>query len=584
MSNSSVSIAIAGYGGTGVITTGQLLLAACSKSGLYGLAQRSFGPQIRGGESLSLLRFSNKQVLSLDDSYQLLVLLDTDHVDRFSSEVPLNENSLVVIGKTNAQVPGFVEQSGARVLEIPLDNLAAESAEGGENIVTTGMLAKYLGIAEDVINSQLNSHFANKPELLAQARQWLKTGWRFAEEHGDLLNIGLCISDEAHRPDWLINGSEACGFGALKAGIRFVAAYPITPASGILEWLAPNLEQVGGSLIQAEDELASINMIIGSSFGGVPSLTATSGPGLALMSESIGLAVASETPLVVVDVMRGGPSTGIPTKSEQSDLNIALHGLHGDAPHIVTSFLSIADSAFTTGWSVWLAEQLQAPVIALSDQSLAQSDAIIDMPPLWEQEAKRNEAAPADAPYDRYALTESGISPMAIPGDKNMMYVADGLEHNPHGTPSAASETHRDQLRKRAGKLSSFDYGNHWAEVDGEGASAIICWGSVYSVAKEAADRLTEVGHPCRIIALRLVAPLQVDKILTALEGVETALIVEQSHGAQFMAWLRSHISFTCQIKSLSVPGPLPIRPKQIMDAFTKLPGTEQEIEHVANC
>ncbi len=162
--------------------------------------------------------------------------------------------------------------------------------------------------------------------------------------------------------------------------MRFVAAYPITPATELLEWMSPALAEVGGTLVQAEDELASINMAIGGSYGGVPSLTATSGPGLALMVESLGLAVASETPVVVVDVMRVGPSTGIPTKSEQGDLNIALYGLHGDAPHLVLAPNSVADCLRTTEWAVRLAEALQAPAIVLSDQFLGQTRAVIDQP------------------------------------------------------------------------------------------------------------------------------------------------------------------------------------------------------------
>ena len=156
--------------------------------------------------------------------------------------------------------------------------------------------------------------------------------------------------------------------GALRGGVRFAAAYPITPASEILEWLAPSFAKVGGVLLQAEDELAAINMIIGASFGGTPALTATSGPGLALMIEALGLATAAEIPVVVVDVMRAGPSTGIPTKSEQADLNIAVYGLHGDAPHLVLAPQSIADCLFTTQWAVYLAEALQAPAVVLSDQ------------------------------------------------------------------------------------------------------------------------------------------------------------------------------------------------------------------------
>ena len=583
MTRQSVSIAIAGYGGTGVITTGQLLLKACAKAGYFGLAQRSFGPQIRGGESLSLLRFSNHPVQSPDDFLDLLVLLDTEHVARFSAEVPLNENSVVILGKDKATTPDFVRDSGAKIVELPLDLVASETSEGGENIVATGLIAEYLGLDKSLMQTVLQAHFAKKEDLLVQAQGWLKSGWQLAENNQAIAEICLA-ANEGCEPQWLVNGSETCGYGALKAGIRFVAAYPITPASGILEWLAPNLEKLGGSLVQAEDELASINMIIGSSFGGVPSLTATSGPGLALMAESIGLAVASETPLVIVNVMRGGPSTGIPTKSEQSDLNMALHGLHGDAPHVVTAMLSIADSAFTTGWSVWLAEHLQVPVITLSDQSMAQSDASLLEPQLWQEKAERLVAAHSDTPYHRYALTDSGISPMSIPGEEDMMYTADGLEHNQFGTPSAATEMHREQLQKRAHKLRQFDYGERWAETRGEGDTAIICWGSVSSVAFEAAERMTAQGNACRVIALRLIAPLQTEALLKELEGVDKVLVVEQSHGAQFMAWLRAHVDFPCAHQSLAIPGPLPIRPIHILNAFTQWEENALEVEHVANC
>lgn len=583
MSKQSVSIAIAGYGGTGVITTGQLLIKACTKAGYFGLAQRSFGPQIRGGESLSLLRFSTQPVLSPDDTFDLLVLLDTDHVTRFSAEVPLDTKSVVIIAKGSAKTPNFVIASGAKVIELAFDTLASETSEGGENIVACGFIANLLGLEKMLMQEVLRAHFIKKEGLLTHSEAWLLAGWKLATTLTDI-NVIELVEPSEHPPQWLINGSEASGYGALKAGIRFVAAYPITPASGILEWLAPNLENLGGNLVQAEDELASINMIIGASFGGIASLTATSGPGLALMAESIGLAVASETPLIIINVMRGGPSTGIPTKSEQADLNIALHGLHGDAPHIVTAMLSIADSAFTTGWSVWLAEHLQVPVITLSDQSMAQSDASIAKPILWEEKAERLIAAHSDTPYNRYALTDSGISPMSIPGEEDMMYTADGLEHNEHGTPSAAVEMHRDQLHKRAIKLSEFDYGEFWAEVSGEGELAIICWGSVSAVAKEAGERLRQAGQPCRVIALRLIAPLQTDHLLKTLVGCSRILVVEQSHGAQFMAWLRAHVDFPCVHKSLALHGPLPIRPSHILNAFDQWEFHAQEVQHVANC
>ena len=195
----------------------------------------------------------------------------------------------------------------------------------------------------------------------------------------------------------LITGNQAAALGALRGGVRFAAVYPITPATDLSEWMAPRLQKLGGQLIQAEDEIASMNMVLGASFGGIPSMTITSGPGLALMTETLGLAVAAEVPAVVVNVMRGGPSTGIPTKSEQSDLNIALYGLHGDAPHLVLASQSVADCLTTTQWAVQLSEALQCPAIVLSDQFMGQALTICERPaPLPDAPPRRIASAGGD--------------------------------------------------------------------------------------------------------------------------------------------------------------------------------------------
>ena len=340
---------------------------------------------------------------------------------------------------------------------------------------------------------------------------------------------------------WNISGNEAAGLGALKAGVRFVAAYPITPGTEVLEYMAPALDKLGGALVQAEDELASINMVIGGSFSGIPSLTATSGPGLALMTESLGLAVASETPLVVVNVMRGGPSTGIPTKSEQSDLNIAVYGLHGDAPHVVTAPNSIGDCLHTTQWTVYLAEAMQTPAIVLSDQAMGQG-------------------------YQRYALTPSGISPMAIPGSPGNNYVADGLEHNERGTPSSQAGDHQSQLDKRDRKLAGFDYGEMWADIEGDGDIAVITWGACTGPAQEALARAAEKGVKAKMISLRLILPALPAKMGAALKGVKKVLVVEQSHSEQFHKFLRAHYDLPAEVAVIAHPGPLPIRPAEIVN------------------
>jgi 2-oxoglutarate ferredoxin oxidoreductase subunit alpha len=373
----------------------------------------------------------------------------------------------------------------------------------------------------------------------------------------------------AKNPDrWIATGNQLAGLGALESGIRFVAAYPITPASDSLEWIARHIESVGGHLVQAEDELAAINMAIGGGYSGVPSMTATSGPGLSLMCEAMGLAVASETPVVILNVMRGGPSTGIPTKSEQSDLNLALYGLHGDAPHIVLSALSVEDCFATVAWANHLALALQTLVIVLSDQFIGQSSKIIEplgaAPFRAERQALPREQA---GDYQRYALTPSGVSPMAVPGDPNAMYTADGLEHSESAVPSPKAIDHEQQLAKRQRKLSEHDYGDHWAEITGEGDRVLLCWGSLQAAAIEASDILKEQqGISVKVVAIRLLMPLPENALLEACAGASQVYLVEQNHQGQCARYLRSLGLPGLDFVNLAKPGPGVITPAEICE------------------
>ncbi len=559
----SVSIALTGSGGAGAMTAGQILLDAASKAGFYGLMTRSMGPQIRGGEAAALLRISSEPVTSLDDHYDILVAFDWGNINRFAAELPLATKSLIIADPEQGEVPEAIGAYGARIAELPMKTIAAAIPGGRINMVGVGAAATLIGLPIEAVLGVLTAQLGRKgEEVLAAATAGLKAG---AEAAADLPAVERL---PAHKHDgsarWNISGNEAAGLGALKGGIKFVAAYPITPGTEVLEYLAPNLAKVGGVLCQAEDELASINMVIGGSFAGLPSLTATSGPGLALMTESIGLAVASETPLVVVDVMRGGPSTGIPTKSEQSDLNIAVYGLHGDAPHLVVAPNSIGDCQFATQWAVYLAEALQTPAIVLSDQAMGQARCVIPKPEDSGFVAKRLVADGAVEGYKRYALTNTGVSAMAVPGTPGGMYVADGLEHNERGTPSSQASDHQAQLDKRSRKLDNFDYGTHWADIEGEGEIAVLTWGSGTGPAQEAIQRAKAKGIKAKLISVRLIAPAQPAKMAEALKGVKKLLVVEQSHSQQFHKFLRGHYDLPAQVSVLSRPGPLPIRPAQI--------------------
>lgn len=565
MARTSVSVVLAGSGGAGVITAGTILLQAAGAAGQYAYMTRSAGAQIRGGEATATIRFSTTPMQCQDDNSHILIGIDWQNLGKYAREMALSSQSIIITDPAQGPVPESILASGAQEFEVPLKKLARSIEGGRPNMLAVGIVAQLVGLPYAAIDGVLEKFIGRKGDkAMASSRAAVKLGMELA---APLPSFALIAGDATQaRTRWSISGNEAAGLGAVKGGIRYAAAYPITPATDMLEWLAPALEKVGGALVQVEDELASINHIIGASYGGVPSITATSGPGLALMTESIGLAIASETPIVVVDVMRGGPSTGIPTKAEQSDLNIALYGMHGDAPHLVLAPNSVTDCIFTTQWSVHLAETLQTAAIVLSDQSLGQAQAIVDAPVDHHFDTRRLIATgvPESGKYQRYAITESGVSAMAIPGTRGCQYTADGLEHTQAGLPSSMESDHVAQMDKRLHKLTQFDYGAHWADIEGEGDTAIITWGSCTGAVREALARLRDEGRAIRLISIRLLFPVQPEQFQAALAGVKNALIIEQTHSGQFGRYLRSYYDLPPGTKVYCRPGPLTMRPAEI--------------------
>jgi 2-oxoglutarate/2-oxoacid ferredoxin oxidoreductase subunit alpha len=572
----SVSVAIAGSGGSGVMTAGGMLLDAAARAGLYGIMVRTSGPQIRGGEAAALLRLARQPMDSLDDSFDLLLAMDWQNVHRFADEIPLHASSIVLSDVDEGAAPAVFSSSGARCVALPLKKMAKAIPGCWTNMLALGLAGGLAGIPGPALEAALRASWKRADAGLQANLAALRAGVAEAAGISALaatvrLDAGAMATTGKR---WLISGNEAAGFGAIRGGVRFVAAYPITPATELLEWMAPALTKVGGTLLQAEDELASVNMIIGASYGGVPSLTATAGPGLALMTEAIGLAVAAEVPIVIVDVMRGGPSTGIPAKSEQSDLSFAVSGLPGDAPRLVLAPTSIADCIATTQWAVHLAEALQAPAIVLSDQFMGQSRAIIDRPDDAGFIAARMTVAANTPDYQRYRDTASGVSPMAIPGTPGTVYTADGLEHSEAGIPSSQARDHRVQLDKRERKLARHDYGRWWADIEGDdnpqADAAVITFGSVTGTVREAVARAAAQGVHVKLIALRLLAPALPERLAQALAGVRRVLVVEQNHGAQLYRYLRAMYDLPGRPASFHRPGPLPLRPAELTAAIVE--------------
>ncbi len=552
----SVSLALAGSGGAGVMTAGNMLLEAAAHAGYYGLMTRTSGPQIRGGEAAAMVRVATGPTDAQEDRFHVLAAIDWQNVGRFAAEIPLGAHSVLLGDPAQGEPPELFTRMGARYLPVPFKKICGEIEGAWPNMVALGVLAGLIGLPPAAVDAAARKSMKKGLEAgLAAARRGMA-------EAASLDKKLFLEKPRSNGARWLISGNEAAGYGALRGGVRFVAAYPITPATELLEWLSPALTKLGGTLVQAEDELASINMALGASFGGVPSLTATSGPGFSLMIEALGLAVTAEVPVVVVDVMRTGPSTGIATKSEQADLNAALYGLHGDAPHVVIAPNSVADCIDATQWAVGLAESLQLPAVVLSDQYFGQARAIIDAPVL-EENAFQREKASAAAPYKRYALTPSGVSPMAIPGTAGCTYTADGLEHNERGTPSSQAGDHLAQMDKRARKLSQLDPGEAWASIEGEGETAVLTFGSCTGPVREA---LARAGGGAKLISLRLLSPAQPERLKKALDGVKRVLVVEQNHSGQFLRYLRAEYELPSEVRSLRRPGPLPFRPEEIQE------------------
>ena len=557
----SISIVFAGSGGAGAITAGSMFLQAAARAGYYGLMTKLSGAQVRGGEAAALVEIGVAPLDAQPDRYDVLVALDWDNVGKFAPELPMDAASLVLADPAAGKPADAIVATGARLVDLPLAKLAAE-VKGRGNMVALGAAAALAGIDASAVEQSIRALIGAKGEAaIASSLAAIAAG--AAAARGIESDIALKAGHPGRR--WFGSGNEAIGLGALRGGVRFVAAYPITPATEITEWLAPRMKAVGGRAVLAEDEIAAINMAVGASFGGTPSLTVTSGPGLALKVETIGLAISAEIPLVIVDVMRVGPSTGIPTKSDQGDLDLALYGTHGDAPRIVLAPMSISDCALTTERAVHLAEALQTPVFVLSDQSFGQTQTIIDEPTARAEPMTRVMASDkTGADFRRYQPTPDHVSPMPAPGAEGRQWVAEGLSHDEFGHPSNAARFHVAGLNKRRDKLEGFDYGDIWGEVSGAGDTIVLAFGSSVGPVKEAARRLRERGVVIKVVGLRLLAPIPKKQIAAAIAGARRVIVVEQNHTGQLYRHLLGAKALPPEAESLARPGPAPFRPGEI--------------------
>ena len=373
-------------------------------------------------------------------------------------------------------------------------------------------------------------------------------------------------------PKWLADGNEMCAQAAIFAGCEFFGGYPITPSTEIMQALSRDLWKFGGAVLQAEDEIAGVGAAVGASFAGKKSMTATSGPGMSLKTEMLGLATIAELPLVCVNVQRGGPATGMPTKSEQGDLFQAVFSAHGDVVRPVLAPTSVADTFFVTVAAFNIAESLQTPVIVLSDQEIAQRKEILDPIDTSRVEVvNRRRPAPGElAGYERFRLTESGVSPMSEPGMPGGQYLASGIEHTEAGAPTASGAVHARMTDKRFRKMRALDGRRDLFERRGrpDAALGLIAWGSVAGVAEEALERAQDEGLDVQLLVPRLLYPVVVDVYREFFARVSAGLVVEQSHQGQLYRLLRMFADVPAGVRSFARPGANPITADAIVEGL----------------
>jgi len=542
-----VTIRFAGDGGEGVITSGDFMAAAASSMGLEILKVTSLPAEIKGGPAMIQVRIGRELPQSQGSLLDVLVCFNDEVYHLHKGDLKPNGillyDSECKIDETNAE---------ALKIEVPFTQLAKKQAGGAlaKNMVVMGSVGAVLGISFEQFEKLVHDKFDRKGEKVVEANlNGLRIGHEYVQQW--VQHVPFHLEPEAPHHKLLMSGNDAIALGAVASGLSVFAGYPITPASTIMEKLATLLPSFGGKLIQAEDEIAALGMVLGASFAGHKSATATSGPGVSLMAEEIGLASMTELPCVIFDAQRGGPSTGMPTKEEQSDLNLAIYGGHGDAPRLVLAPANVEDCFHLTVEAFNLSEMCQMPTLLLTDFYLAQAGSTINEPDVDAIEVidrlRPNEEQLQE--YNRFALTENNISPMAKPGEDPVYFVATGLEHNEKGNPDISPAAHRKMSDKRHGKLR---VAQEYAERKGtftrrygsdDAKIGIITWGSTEGAISEAIDLAAKWDLPVQQLHLLLLNPLPEKEIYDFIYSKDKVIVAELNYTGQLAQRLRAALS-----------------------------------------
>lgn len=513
---SEAVIRIAGNSQDGIQSIGGFLARLAGRSEQEVMTFMTIPSTISGGPSIFQVRIGTGEVLSAGDEADVLLAFYQHSYEQHIEF--LRREGIVLYDSDHVEVnPEWKDRY--RHIGVPISSLTIEAIGGtakdkGKNMFALGLVARMFGLNFEKLIQLVEEKFKGKAgNVLTNAKSALQAG--HAYELGDVFQT-FQFGASRHRDSSQIvcSGNEALGYGLLAAGVRFGAGYPITPWSDVMELLRRELPKYGGTFVQCEDEIASISMAIGASYGGRVAVTGSSGPGISLKTEALGWAVMAEVPVVICDVQRGGPSTGLPTNVEQSDLNIAVFGGHGDSPRVVIAPSDVEDCFYTAIEAVNLARKYSVPVIILSDQAIATRIEAFDEPSLKDI---CQDISPSLEPVDDfkpYRLdSENGVPHHLPPGTRirsGIYPVVTGLEHNEEGHPTAAPELHSKMTAKRRNKLRALAASLPVPEVYGpkEGEVLWVGWGSTKGPIREAVDRARAAGKSCSALHIKHINPL----------------------------------------------------------------------------
>jgi 2-oxoglutarate ferredoxin oxidoreductase subunit alpha len=567
-----INYMVGGEAGQGVQTVGFILAKTMSRTKLHVFADQDYESRVRGGHNFYRVRASDRDVQAISEKVDILISIDRRSVELHQTEV--KEDGVVIFDRDKLNAAGIRPAS----LDIPLEKLAEEMTGNKlmANSVAVGAAIAIAGFSLDILTDVLREHFAYLGDNVVQENiRAARAGYDQVRQHSSRL-IRSPIAPATANGKMLLNGSEAIALGAMAAGCKFMAAYPMTPTSSIMEYIAEKGRKYNIVMIQPEDEISALNMVVGAAFTGVRAMTATSGGGFCLMVEALSLAGMTETPIVAVLGQRPGPAIGLPTRTEQGELLFAIYAGHGEFPRAVLSPITIDDCFYSTARAFNLAEKYQTPVIIITDQHLASSYQTVNRFDLKQVKIDRGQLLSAEevnrlADYKRHAFTDSGISPRAIPLQGDKLVVTDSDEHDESGHMIEDAETRTRMMQKRLKKLDGLrsEVSQPHQEKRQGAELTLIGWGSTYGAINEAADLLEGAGMKANVLQLNQVWPFPAEAVASSLDGNHKSFVVENNATGQLAQLIRQQTGIKVSGSILKFDG-RPFSPQYIISELEK--------------